>query len=86
MDSQRIEKEAKAFFEWPTEDKSAVCTVGAILFAEHIARLATAEERDACAKVCEDLGHECHGEGRDDSEAFDCADRIRARSELCPII
>lgn len=36
-------------------------------------------ENEACAKVCEYLGREIHGEGRDDSEAFDCADAIRAR-------
>ena len=29
------------------------------------------------AKVCEALGTIVHGEGRDDSEAFDCADEIR---------
>ena len=40
---------------------------------------AKAEENEACAKVCEYLGREIHGEGRDDSEAFDCADAIRAR-------
>lgn len=48
--------------------------------AGEIANLAAASEREACAKVCEDWGRECHGEGRDDSEAFDCADHIRARS------
>ena len=29
----------------------------------------------------EEWGHECHGEGRDDSEAFDCADAIRAMND-----
>ena len=53
-------------------------TNGALL---KFADLVSAAERAACAKVCEDWGHECHGEGRDDSEAFDCADAIRARGE-----
>lgn len=42
------------------------------------ADLIAAAVRERCAQACEDLGHERHGEGRDDSEAFDCADMIRA--------
>lgn len=46
-------------------------------FAENVADA----EREACAKVCEEVGARIHGAGRDDSEAFDCADAIRARGE-----
>ena len=38
-------------------------------------------EREDCAKECEDIGLSLHGEGRDDSEAYDCADAIRARGD-----
>ncbi len=39
----------------------------------------TLVEREACAKVCEEVGFAVHGPGREDSEAYDCADAIRAR-------
>ena len=45
---------------------------------ERFAALVASAERERCAQACEAWGHECHGEGRDDSEAFDCADLIRA--------
>jgi len=38
-------------------------------------------EREECAKVCEDLGENIHGPGREDSEAYDCADGVCARSK-----
>lgn len=44
-----------------------------------IAEAATLVEREACAKVCEKVGFAVHGPGREDSEAYDCADAIRAR-------
>lgn len=43
---------------------------------------AVAATRNACAKVCEDIGKSRHGAGREDSEAFDCADEILALGEL----
>lgn len=48
---------------------------------ERVIARAVVEEREACAKVCDELGERIHGPGRDDSEAFDCADAIRARGE-----
>ena len=39
----------------------------------------SAAEREACAKLCEEVGFAVHGPGREDSEAYDCADAIRAR-------
>ena len=33
---------------------------------------------DEAAIQCEVIGHAIHGAGREDSEAFDCADAIRA--------
>lgn len=53
-------------------------TDAAVVRFERFAALVAAAEREQCAKTCEALGHECHSEGRDDSEAFDCADAIRA--------
>ena len=44
-----------------------------------IAEAATLVEREACAKVCEKVGFAVHGPGWEDSEAYDCADAIRAR-------
>lgn len=45
---------------------------------DRFSALVAAAKQEQCAKACEAWGHECHGEGRDDSEAFDCADLIRA--------
>lgn len=36
-----------------------------------------ARERERWAKVCEEIGLQAHGAGREDSEAYDCADAIR---------
>ena len=42
-------------------------------------RMAVEVEREACAKLCEEVGFAVHGPGREDSEAYDCAAAIRAR-------
>jgi len=44
-----------------------------------LAEVAVLAEREACAKLCEEVGFAVHGPGREDSEAYDCADAIRAR-------
>jgi len=36
MTYEEIEKEAETFFEWPTDDKSGVSTISAMLFALYI--------------------------------------------------
>ena len=46
-----------------------------------LAEVAVLAEREACAKLCEEVGFAVHGPGREDSEAYDCADAIRARGE-----
>lgn len=56
MNIERIQKEADAFFEWPTSDKAHVTTTSTLLFARVIAEMAKAEEREACAKLCEEYG------------------------------
>lgn len=53
MDKERIKAEADAFFEWPTSDRTHVTTTSMLIFANVIADIAAAEEREACAKVCE---------------------------------
>jgi hypothetical protein len=40
------------------------------------ARLVAAQEREACAKLCEELSEKWYDEG---GSASDCADKIRAR-------
>ena len=52
------------------------CPQGAYDFAE----VAIAYEREACAKVCEDIG-DGNGNQAADNEAYDCAAAIRARGE-----
>lgn len=47
----------------------------------HFAALIAAAEREECSMACEEFGRNTHGAGRDDSEAFDCADTIRARGQ-----
>ena len=44
-----------------------------------LAEVAVLAEREACAKLCEEVGFAVHGPGREDSEAYDCAAAIRAR-------
>ena len=41
---------------------------------------AVAVDRETCAELCEEVGFAEHGPGREDSEAYDCADEIRMRS------
>lgn len=42
--------------------------------------------REACAQVCEGIGALAHGPGREDSEAYDCADAIRAMSVVGSLV
>lgn len=53
-------------------------TMNWIIHLDRFAATVAAAVKEEDARICEEWGHECHGEGRDDSEAFDCADRIRA--------
>lgn len=74
MDKQRIKDEADAFFEWPTPDKTYVTTTSMLIFTSVIAEMAKAEERAACADVCDKIGTEYH-----DAVSVECGRRIRAR-------
>ena len=49
-------------------------TVHAAYQLEHFAALVAAAEREACAKVCDDLWQE-------DKTAYDCREAIRARGQ-----
>ena len=48
-------------------------------FIERLVELARADEREACAKVCEENATDL-SEGDWDSACINCADHIRARS------
>ena len=55
---------------------------GLVAFANLVSARAAAIEREACAKVCEDLHHKWHwGEDDPESGPHDCAKAIRARGE-----
>lgn len=74
MTRDEIAKRFETFFEWDADDRSIVTSTSAKLFAEHIAGLAVAAEREACATVCEE-------HWRNNGNAMECADAIRARGE-----
>jgi len=59
------------------EDPSDLLTLDIL---ERFAELAVAEEREACAKVCEAYAERDRRFGLD-SSAIDCAEAIRARNE-----
>lgn len=75
MTRDEIAKEFDLFFEFDTEDRSIVTSVSARLFAERIAALAVASERDRIAAFVEDTFDFCGDE-------FFVADVIRARGEI----
>lgn len=74
MTRDEITKRFETFFEWDTDDRSIVTSTSAKLFAEHIAGLAVAAEREMCARICDE-----HDNGRHANYASLCADAIRAR-------
>lgn len=76
MTRDEIAKEFDRFFEFDTEDRSTVTSVSARLFAERIAALSVAEEREQCAKVAD----YCQSALFDSMHDLDCAAAIRARS------
>jgi hypothetical protein len=48
-----------SFIEFPEEsDKLTVTTTSCTLFARHIAKIAAEREREACAKVCDEVDKE----------------------------
>ena len=53
IDKKRIETEAEHFFAWPTDDRTYVTRTSMLIFANVIAEMARAEEREACAAECE---------------------------------
>ena len=83
MDKERIKKEAEAFFEWPTQDKTHVTTTSMLIFANVIAEIAMNEERETCAAECDRLTWAIdHGGNkyRRPAGADVCATAIRKRS------
>ena len=61
IDKDRVKEEADAFFEWPSKDKTYVTTTSMLIFTNVIAEMARAEEREACAKDCENNGNDLAG-------------------------
>lgn len=60
MTRDEIQKEFDRFFEFDTDDRSIVTSTSAKLFAEHIAGLAVAAEREACAKIATETVCDMH--------------------------
>ena len=79
MTPSDIQKEWDSFIEYPERsNKMYVTTTSALLFARHITDIAADKEREACAKVCDDIDTEHDGE---DVLATWCAAAIRARGQ-----
>lgn len=72
MTRDEIAKEFDRFFEFDKEDRSTVTSVSARLFAERIAALVAATERERIAAFVEDTFDFC-------GEEILVADAIRAR-------
>jgi len=76
MTEKQIKAEWAAFIEYPPgSDGLHVTTTSALLFAEHVALVAVAREREACASVCENTGS-CSCD-----DHLHCAAAIRARGQ-----
>ena len=82
-----IEMAREAGFEFSGNEltwESVICTEELERFAELVRADAIADEREACAKVCEDLPApermSLDSESFYECVALDCADAIRARS------
>ena len=59
MTYDKIKTIFDSFIEFPEEsDKLTVTTTSCILFARHIAKIAAEREREACAKVCDEVDKE----------------------------
>lgn len=66
---------------WIATDKTGASFDCSEVWLAEFARLIRADMQERCAKVCEQVGFDAHGAGRDDSESFDCADAIRAMED-----
>lgn len=53
IDQKRIETEAEHFFVWPSDERTYVTRISMLIFAGVIAEMVRAEEREACAVLCE---------------------------------
>ena len=77
MTYDKIKTIFDSFIEFPEEsDKLTVTTTSCTLFARHIAKIAAERERDACAKVCDEVDKESSSQW-----PARLATMIRARSE-----
>lgn len=76
MTKDKIQDEFEGFFGYTGHDKGSVVTsYSAKIFAKHIANMAVAEEREACADACEIIYYVS-----EDYDGRDCAEAIRARN------
>ena len=62
FDNDQIQEEANRFFEWPTDNRTSVTTTSAILFAQHVAKMATEELRAAILETIEENLHLADGD------------------------
>jgi hypothetical protein len=79
MNRDEIKAEWDSFIEYPGDEKTFVTTTSALLFAEHIASMTAKAEREACARMCDEL--EQIGINDTRNPCGTCADAIRARSQ-----
>lgn len=62
IDIVSVSNEANRFFEWPTDNRTSVTTTSAILFAQHVAKMATEELRAAILETIEENLHLADGD------------------------
>ena len=83
LQDEIIEMANQASKEWLKEFPTPEETAHQVpkRFLEIFAKLVAAKEREACAKVCEDLDRSDWQDRGWDQGTFDCAAEIRARGE-----
>ena len=78
MTQDEIQKEWDSFIEYPgRSNRMYVTTTSALLFARYIADMAAEKEREACAKVMDDMA----AQDRHSNYYKVAAKAIRARGE-----
>lgn len=82
IDKERIKKEADSFFEWPTQNKDHVSTVSMLIFSNVIREMAVAEEREACAKLCDEIANNTETDDFALDSVNAAAAEIRKRSNV----
>ena len=81
MTPDEIREVFDGFIEYPEgSEKLYVTTASTLIFAHHIAKIAAEREREACAKLCDEIGSDLWIGDADEASVAKCAAAIRARS------